>query len=305
MLIWYLENGYFDEAVVWRLGVNDPIIFDINGKKLIQRWVKDFRECKNYGTCDISFFRGGFKEYDSLVENYSGLGKKLYLGAGQRVYPQKKDIYDMVLVEDETDISRDVMSAPFFKTANPVIFNPLNMSRKAYDLCYIANFTQFKYKGQESFLKAISASKYLRSLSIVHLGNKPIEGQKICKKYNIKNIDFLGWKERDEVNRIINNSKIGLVNSNTKDGCPRVITEMLSTGIPLLINSKTRCLDYYKEFGVIEFMEKGIKSCIKEVLMYDYDNLKEKAKRNITEKLPMDIICRKNYEVWNGNVIWK
>jgi hypothetical protein len=61
--IWFLENNIFDEVVIWRLQpkeIQNDLVFVINEKKFIQRWVQNFNEVFNYSKPDISFFRGGF-----------------------------------------------------------------------------------------------------------------------------------------------------------------------------------------------------------------------------------------------------
>ena len=59
--LWLVQNHLCDEAVIWRMTKKPrpDIVFDIDGRKFIQRWVRDFSECTRYKSPDISFFRGG------------------------------------------------------------------------------------------------------------------------------------------------------------------------------------------------------------------------------------------------------
>jgi hypothetical protein len=305
-LIWFLENDYIDEAIVWRLRPKDEhktiknIHWKVNDKWFSQVWVDDFSEAieQNTLSTDISLFRGGFPEYDKLTHhrNKRKLGIRLYLGAGQRVYPKYGGQYDKFLFEEEVTFGKNTV--PFYKTASPNIFHSIPSAEDPlYDICYISNFSQLSYKGQEKFIQQVGNSKYLQSLRIVHIGNKPEIGISLCLQYNVDNIIFKGWVDRNESNRIINLCKFGLVYSNKTDGCPRVISEILTTGTPLFISDQTRALNYYRCPGVTSFNDADFERTVN-VCMNAYSGIKEqmmKSKRRFT----MDLICRRNWEQWN------
>jgi hypothetical protein len=298
MPIWFLENDYFDECVIWRLfdSKKDDIIFTINGKKFIQRWVKDFRDVFIYPSADVSFFRGGFPSYCTITKsNEKFFGLKLYLAAGKRITPQYGGAYDKVLYEDERD-NRSDNYIPFYKTTNPNIFKPLNLEKK-YDLCIISNFTQLRYKGTDFIISQIPRFEFFQKLKICHIGNNPEVGEKLCKQYAVCNIDFLGKKDGFGVNEILNKSKFAIVASNKEDGCPRVITESLCSETPLFLKSETRLLDYYKKYGIVPFDNQGnlYRSF---VLGYGYyDEIKESLQKNM-DRLSMDTICKMNLDLW-------
>jgi len=300
MLIYYLEVGYFKEAVVWRLSKTDipEIVFKLdNGSIFIQRWVRRFSEVFLYKKPYISFFRGGFPEYDEITKiNKKFFGKKLYLGAGQRIYPRYGGKYDLILIEDERDLSKKYNCIPFFKTANDKIFFPLKNVKKEYDICWPSNFSQHTYKGQELFMRLISFSDFLKSLKIIHLGNEPKRGEKIAEKYGIKNIEFVGWVDKPTLNIYLNKSKFGLNVSNLKDGCPRVSTEILMSGIPLLLLDTVRCLKFYrkKEF-VINFNEKNIV----EIFHKSFSEYNEKFKDKNIGGISISNISEMNYKLWS------
>jgi len=292
-----LKNDIVDEVIIWRLNPKqkqDDIIFDINGKKFIQKWVDNFEECLSYPKPIITFFRGGFAEYDILVNtNPKHLGLKLYTGTGKRILPQYGGKYDYYLMENNSDIlTRNHI--PFYKTASNNIFQPMIANYK-YDIFWMANFEQYRFKGQEFFIKKISESKYLKTLKIIHLGNKPEMGKKLCKKYGIKNIEFLGWKKRPEVNKLICESKFGIVTSNNQDGCPRVITEMLCAGTPIIVRNTTRLLNWYN-MGVIKFDDNNIEDVIKQALNNQQDHKKDLI-HNL-DKLSIKNIVMINWNIW-------
>lgn len=302
--LWLLEADYFDEVTVWRLTKTprNPIAFKVHGKHYIQRWVNDFRDTFEYPVPDMSFWRGGFREYDFVTkERPKHFGYKIYLGAGQRISAQWGGKYNLFLMEDDDDLRKNFNTHPFYKTASPFVFFPFKTDTDDYnyDICWPCNFTQIKYKGQEEFIRAISKSEKLRSLKIAHCGNKPEIGKQLCSKYNVNNIDFKGPVNRPQLNHTLNYSKLGLNMSNRLDGCPRVSTEVLMSGTPLLIHERTRLLSYYKQRGVVELNN----SNIEEKIMYaikKHNRLKSEVLDSLKEELSFDETNKKNIELWRN-----
>lgn len=298
-LLWILRNTDIEEVVVWRLTKNprEDIVFNINEKRFIQRWVNSLQEIFKHPKPCMSFFRGGFKEYADIVNrDFSHFKTSLYLGASKRFFPQFGDKYDIILLEDESDFKSNFNCKPFYKTCNPNIFYPIN-SDKEIDILWPHNLSQIRYKGAEFFVSEISKSEFLKSLKIVHLGNNPDVLNKLCRKYKINNIESIGWVDRLSLNNFLNKSKFGLVTSNHTDGCPRISTEILCSGTPLLLRNQTRLLDYYKKKGVVIFEDRNIAKTIRKA--FDRYN---KHKKNILEsvkvELTIDRICRKNWNLW-------
>ena len=300
MGIEFLKLKKFDEVVVWRFSnkkIKDKV-FIVNKRKFIQRWIQKLDEVFDYPKSEITLFRGGFPEYCKLtLKNKNHFGLKLYLGASFRTIPQYGGHYDKVLVESDLDLNKAKNSIPFYKTANDKIFYSFDVQpeNKSYDICWPCNFTQIRHKGQEFFIRETSKSKFLRSLKIVHCGNNPKVGFKLCKKYNISNISFMGHTSREELNIVLNESKFGLVTSNINDGCPRVSTEILSSECPLLIRSSTRFLSYYKSLDqVFKFNDQNISEVIKNSFK-KYNKIKKKIN---LDKLSMKKICEMNFDLW-------
>ena len=294
----FLENNYFDEVIIWRLSKDKlpDIIFNINGKNFIQRWVNNFNEVFNYPKPNISFFRGGFECYDEITKkNPNFFGLKLYLSAGKRLLPQYGGIYDKILIEDEKDLIQN-NCLPFYKTTNPNIFKPLNLS-KEYDLCIVSNFTQLKYKGTDFIISQIPKREYYQNLKICHVGNNPEVGKELCKQYNVKNIEFLGKKDRFGVNEILNKSKFAIVASNNIDGCPRISVETLCSGTPLFLKTETRLLNYYKKYGVVPFDNQGNLFRAMTIGYDKYNEIKESLQKNL-DMFSMNKICKLNIDLW-------
>jgi len=307
MGLWYIENGVFDEVIVWRLSPEvkykvyeeiDDIVFTIKDRVFAQRFVTSFYKVFELPIPNISFFRGGFQEYCQVTKRQPGhFGNSLYLGAGRRVFPQYGGRYKKVLVESDEDLKHS-LTGPFFKTTNNMIFYPIKINELKYDLCWICNFTQVNYKGQEYFIEQVSKSQYLKGLNIIHIGNEPKEGVAFCKRFGVSNINFLGYKTRPEINTFLNQSKLAIVTSDENDGSPRVITEILTACTPLLIREKTRVLEFYKEKGVVEFKDNELEDKAR----YAFSNiglLRQQLLENLNN-ISLGQICNLNYKVWTS-----
>lgn len=297
--LWMLENDHFDQVIIWRLTdvPRKDIVFNVNGKKYIQRWVSNFKETLNHPSPDISFWRGGFQEYDNVTRiNPKHFGKKLYLGAGWRTFPQWNGKYDVFLIEDERDVIKNQNCIPFYKTASPSIFKPLDYEKK-WDICWPCNFTQIKYKGQKLLITLISERPELQKLKIVHCGNKPEVGKEMCKRLGVKNIDFMGLTERKKLNELLNMSRFGLNLSNMKDGCPRVSTEILMSGTPLILRNTVRLLRCFRKDGVVNTEKLNLEKNIMYAMQH-YDELKKDTMQIIKSDLSFDNINQKNINLW-------
>ncbi len=300
--IWLLKKGYIDTAVVWRLSDRPipNIDFVVNGRLYSQRWVSNFFETTRYPSPYISLWRGGFREYDHATKLHpEHFGKKLYLGTGKRIYPQYGGNYDVILQEDEKDFDPNRNCLPFYKTASPEIFYPLENTKVEYDICWPANFSQRRYKGQEFFMNVVGHCPKLKKLKIVHCGNKPEVGRWMAKKYNVTNIKFVGHVDRPTLNEYLNKSKFGLCLSNRNDGCPRVATEILMSGTPMILRKTTRLLPYYKETGVVGVNDKNIIPRIMEAIP-KWSGMKLNLRHAIKAKLSFNRICQKNIDLWDS-----
>ena len=298
--LWLLRNDHFDEVIIWRL-TNKPkedIVFNVNGKNYIQKWVTNFNKTFDYPSPDISYFRGGFKEYDQVTKiKPKHFGLKLYLGAGRRQFSQYGGKYDVYLMEDKRDFKEGFNCISFYKTASSHIFYPVEGTKIKYDICWPCNFTQIRYKGQELFISEIAKSSYLQSLKIVHCGNKPEIGKQLCAKYKVTNIEFMGSVDRTQLNNVLNLSSFGLNLSNIQDGCPRVSTEVLMSGTPLILKEETRLLDLYKKNGVVMVNDKNLAKKIKEVMQKKYE-YKRQVNWAIENTISFDEINKKNIKIW-------
>ena len=92
----------------------------------------------------------------------------------------------------------------------------------------------------------------------------------------------------------LNHSKFGLNFSNRLDGCPRVSTEILMSGTPLLVSEQTRLLNYYKKLGVV-VLGNNYSGTIQQAFVR-YDSFVRQLKNELS--FDVDVINRKNVEEW-------
>ena len=300
MGLWYIDNDFFNDVIVWRLKPKDQdindITFKVRANTFTQKFTNSFYNVFELPTPTVSFFRGGFQEYCMITKRQPAhFGVSLYLGAGRRVFPQYGGKYKKILVESDEDLS-GFLTEPFFKTANNKIFYPFQINNLKYDLCWVCNFTQINYKGQEYFIEQVSKSSYLKSLNIIHIGNEPEKGIELCKKFGVSNINFLGYLNRNEINTLLNQSKLALVASDENDGSPRVITEILCSCTPLLIREKTRVLSFYKEKGVVSFKDNDLENKVKYALS-NRNSLRQQLLENLNN-ISLGQMCILNYRIW-------
>ena len=302
MSLSFLQQDFFDKVVIWRIkpklnnNINKEYSYNIGEKQFVQKFVTSFDECLfEKERPQISLFRGGFPEYDSaLRKNKNAFGKSVYLGAGKRTIPNN-NLYDLVLFEDDRErYYKNFRTGLFYKTSNSNFFYPI-CNEDMYDILWICNFSQITQKGQEFFFSLISRSNILKSLRIFHIGNLEFRGRSLATKYKVTNVKFFGYKKRKEINKLLSFTKLAIVTSNQNDGSPRVISEILCSGTPLLIRNITRCPSKYKQLpGVFEYTEKTIEEQLRYVLT-NYKKLRQQMAKLNRNELSIDNISRLNY----------
>ena len=171
------------------------------------------------------FSRGGFDYYLPILKT-AQFAYKIRYGAGKRYMPEPEIDYQLVLVDTEEQKAEVLAKYPkanvhlFIKPAARH-FKPIDME-KEYDVCYIANGQQARFKGIEWVYNTAP-----KDLKILHLGYpskfKP-PANVTCRRV-----------DRIDMPAEINKCRIGIVPYGSIDSCPRVIPEMLACGLPLII----------------------------------------------------------------------
>jgi len=190
--------------------------------------VKCLNDYKTNVNPDVIFARGGFSEYHSFLSRYKK-SFKIYYGAGKRFLPQKGFYdYNLILVDSKEQLlyaKQKFPNIPSELLIKPAPDNIMfyNNSNKIFDICFPANGSQHKFKGHKFVFNSIP-SEY----KVLNLGNN--SGLVRPENITIKRV------LRKNIAQEYNKCKIGIVCcENNIDSCPRVIPEMLSCGLPIVV----------------------------------------------------------------------
>lgn len=202
-------------------------IKEIN-EKFIEVWRKNFRYYKHNSLdikADVIIERGGFEEYKYVMKHHKAF--KVYYGAGKRYMPERGR-YNLILVDSEWQKNNVKLVYPkanvevFFKPSVDNIFKP-DDSEKIYDICYVASIPEDKRKRVKWIYKTCP-----REYKVLQLGFDPKKLKK-PKNFTIERLD------RSIMSDYINKCKIGIVPYTKDDSNPRIISEFIACGVPILV----------------------------------------------------------------------
>jgi len=215
-----------DNAELWYWGGDRAHKFSSN---FIERWVPSFKNTYSDFTPTVIFCRGGFLEYHTILKRFPD-AIKIYYGAGRRYMPQPGFIdYNLILVDSQKQLEvirksvifNNSMSSLFIKPAADNIFYPVK-SKKEYDVCFIGNGSQFKLKNHKFIYETVPSD-----IKLLNLGNK----SPIAYPSNVTSYRVL----RSDMRNHICKCKMGIVATGAVDSCPRIIPELLSCGLPIVV----------------------------------------------------------------------
>ncbi len=226
----YSMTGYEDETELWYWGGKREKKFDYN---FTERWVPSFKIYKSDFVPDVIFCRGGFNEYHCVLKRFPK-AFSIYYGAGARYLPQPGFTnYSLVLQDSNEQLKECKKRFPkshselFIKPASDNLFCNIDQLEK-YDICFPANGNNL-FKGHK-FIYSTLPKKY----SVLNLGMK-WRGK---TPHNVKSYRVL----RPQMVFNITLCKMGIVAclKGGKDSCPRVIPELLSCGLPIVVLDETK-----------------------------------------------------------------
>lgn len=167
------------------------------------------------------------------------------------------------------------------------------------------NKEYFLFLGRIDELKGImllvEAWKEVNNSKLLIVGKGPLENKinKYIKENGINNIELLGFKERDEVLKLIINAKALIVPSQWYEGFPMTIVESLSVGTPIIasnIGNLSRIIDD-EENGLL-FKHDNKESLIRKVKELDGNSkLLEKLSDGAINTFNKRYNSVKNYEL--------
>ncbi len=222
-----------DQGELWYWGGSRKKEFKSN---FTEKWLEGFKNFSDPFVPDIIFCRGGFKQYKYILDKFPQTFK-IYYGAGKRFLPDRKD-YDLILQDSEQQLEKSRNSFPssrselFIKPTVDHLFQTKQEVEKTFDICFPANGKQEHMKGHDFVFRTCP-----KDLKILNLGNSG----KIKPPKNVSRKRVI----RSEIGTEYQKCKMGIVCCKGEfDSCPRVIPEMLASGLPLVVFDETR---FWKE----------------------------------------------------------
>ncbi|WP_084527988.1 glycosyltransferase [Kaistia soli] len=139
--------------------------------------------------------------------------------------------------------------------AAPEMFFPI-AGEKHYDIVYVA--AAQPYKRHDILFDALErAPRRLRALCVMGYGELG-DALRLEAASRCLDVDFIGppGVTHDEVNRLMNQARIGVV-CGIDDGAPAILTEYMLAGLPVVANSRLKCgLQYIlPETGIVSDSE--------------------------------------------------
>ena len=203
------------------------------------RLISDFNKAELDPT-DVLFIRGDKKVYLPIVrKSYKKVERLLFYGASGKAIPRHGLRFHGILVDNtsQTPIIHNyypgVYVGAFLKTAIPETFFPMPKEKKEFDVCMVGAMRHHR-KNLIGMKEAIAALPDVKFVICGTTDNAKIEslgaglGQITCK----------GFITQEELNKVINRSRLAVIPSNESDASPRIILEYAAAGIPILANSE-------------------------------------------------------------------
>lgn len=251
----------------------------------IERWLPTFQKHIIDFVPDVIFCRGGFQEYHDVLKRFPK-AIKIYYGAGRRFLPQPGFYnYDIILQDslEQVKICKEKFSEAlitlFIKPASDNIMYPIN-AEKEYNVCFPANGGQ-TFKGHKFIYKTIP-----KDIKLLNLGNNP-------HKYKYPNNVTSYRVLRTEIAQHYAKCKVGIVAVNSNiDSCPRVIPELLASGLPIVVLDTVR---FWKDKYIVSGVtgELATKDNFWQVVRYVLRNLnKYDSRKYYKENLSLSIAAK-------------
>jgi len=248
-----LAQGYVDEAQVWYYGKErNPTRYDSG---LLLKY-ENFRG--NYEP-DVIFCRGGFPEY-APVNNRFKNATKVYYGAGARFLPKDGINYDVILTDSHG--RKDKIKSVFPKSKVDIfhkgcashLFPYKRVEKKEYE---IGNVTSIpSNKGQHTVGKTCHGMRFL------NIGQ--FHGGLVDKyrKWGVK-ASWTNRLHRKDVGFYLRKCKFIFVGDHWRAGCPRVIPECMSVGVPIILLDDIPVTKRYKpDFFAVRATKENLREMI-------------------------------------------
>lgn len=228
------SRGVLDSAEVW-FASDEAFEFEQYGVRV--RCFNGFDEMtRAIRPMDVLWVRGICKPFVKAL-NRMPARLRVYYAASKRFLPYRWNHFDLILVDDERQIGPVARLGVaeqvdrIIKTTDPAVFRPLPDVAKLYDLCMIGEMRAPR-KNFAALIRLLNAEPHLSALVV---GKQAPQVMLELRETGAR-IEFVEFCPREELNRLMNQTRIGFV-PNLLDAAPRVILEFMAAGVPVLLNA--------------------------------------------------------------------
>lgn len=188
------------------------------------------------------FVRGNWIEHKEFVKSLD-YERSFFYAADNDFLPTQVDakIFGTIFIDEK--YQANIVKKKFPKTKAIIFDKPIKTEifkprkcKKVYDLCYVANWRQWKFHNMlfSALLKLNKKGKKLKIALVGKIAPHDRELNIMLYKYKI-NAHIYEMVDQDKVSDIINKSKFTCQLAEI-DANPRSLTESLACGVPVLAN---------------------------------------------------------------------
>ena len=192
-------------------------------------WVQKTKHYTPDFAPDVVFERGGFDEGRKFTKRYPN-AYRIYYGSGPRFLPKNEKVrYDLVLVDSERQLHKarkHGWNAQLWQKPAAPQFKYMPEVAKEYDVCYVAAIPEDDRKNCAWVYKTCP-----KDLRVLQLGYKP-KHLKVPPNFTIKRVS------RADMPTAMNQCRVGIVPYTKDDSAPRVMPEMKTSGLPVIVSAE-------------------------------------------------------------------
>lgn len=165
-------------------------------------------------------------------------------------------------IKDKLDSKTNIV-----KISNPISIDKNDRTKVENNEYYIYVGRLSKEKGLDLFCEAVTSL----NLKGIVVGDGS-EKERLENKYS--NISFVGWKNKEEVEQYMKNSKCLIFPSLWYEGAPLTILESLALGIPCIVSNKCAGIEFITDDGLL-FEYKNVEDLKQKISLYETSDIKQ------------------------------
>lgn len=182
---------------------------------------------------DVLFVRGE-SAWEPILAHHPGAFRFYYNGSTRTAWrPRDSIAADAILLDDMAFAAQtDTPCLELLKCTDEALFCPLEGTRKEYDFCFIGRFDPRDKKGQLAFTRSTLYHRR-RAIFIGEFADAQVV-ETVRRAW--PHAEVVESVPKSEINAVLNRSRVSVVYSGSSDASPRIVTESLAAGTPVLLH---------------------------------------------------------------------